>query len=117
MANLRKEARGRECQVRIYGVCNGNPETTVLAHYRMAGICGTGMKPDDLIGAWACSACHDEIDRRTHNLDNILKGLLDSLIHAGFAEDDEQFDDIRVIRGVKVPGGRLGIKITELENA
>ncbi|SUH16020.1 putative bacteriophage protein [Salmonella enterica subsp. enterica] len=52
MANLRKEARGRECQVRIYGVCNGNPETTVLAHYRMAGICGTGMKPDDLIGAW-----------------------------------------------------------------
>ncbi|EAN3316110.1 DUF1364 domain-containing protein [Escherichia coli] len=70
MANLRKEAHGRECQVRIYGVCNGNPETTVLAHYRMAGICGTGMKPDDLIGAWACSACHDEIDRRTHNLDN-----------------------------------------------
>ncbi len=38
------------------------------------------------------------------DLDNILKGLLDSLIHAGFAEDDEQFDDIRVIRGVKVPG-------------
>ena len=35
-----------------------------------SGICGTGMKPDDLIGAWACSACHDEIDRRTHNLDN-----------------------------------------------
>lgn len=29
MANLRKEALGRECQVRIYGVCNGNPETTV----------------------------------------------------------------------------------------
>ncbi|HBA8399852.1 TPA: DUF1364 domain-containing protein [Escherichia coli] len=69
MANLRKEARGRECQVRIYGVCNGNPETTVLAHYRMAGVCGTGMKPDDLIGAWACSACHDEIDRRTHFVD------------------------------------------------
>ncbi|EJS0792872.1 TPA: DUF1364 domain-containing protein, partial [Escherichia coli] len=22
MANLRKEARGRECQVRIYGICN-----------------------------------------------------------------------------------------------
>ncbi|TGB86513.1 hypothetical protein CRG95_05845 [Escherichia sp. E4208] len=69
MADLRKAARGRECQVRIPGVCNGNPETTVLAHYRMAGICRTGMKPDDLIGAWACSACHDEIDRRTHFVD------------------------------------------------
>nr|WP_099133772.1 MULTISPECIES: nuclease domain-containing protein [Xenorhabdus] len=42
----------------------GNSETVVLAHYRMAGICGMGMKPNDLFGAWACSCCHDEIDRR-----------------------------------------------------
>ena len=53
MADLRKAARGRECQVRIPGVCNGNPETSVLAHIRLA----------------ACSACHDEIDRRTHFVD------------------------------------------------
>jgi hypothetical protein len=65
VANLRKEARGRECQVRLPGICNGNSETVVLAHYRMAGICGMGMKPPDLFGAWACSACHDEVDRRT----------------------------------------------------
>ncbi|MBH0318224.1 nuclease domain-containing protein, partial [Escherichia coli] len=26
MADLRKAARGRECQVRIPGVCNGNSE-------------------------------------------------------------------------------------------
>ncbi|WP_187651564.1 DUF1364 domain-containing protein [Xenorhabdus sp. TS4] len=69
MANLRKEARGRECQVRIPGICNGNSETVVLAHYRMAGICGMGMKPPDLFGAWACSCCHDEIDRRTRLTD------------------------------------------------
>lgn len=65
MTNLRKEARGRECQVRLPSICNGNSETVVLAHYRMAGLCGVGMKPNDLFGAWACSACHDEIDRRT----------------------------------------------------
>ncbi|WP_392738932.1 DUF1364 domain-containing protein [Serratia ureilytica] len=69
MSNLRKEARGRECQVRIPGICNGNPSTVVLAHFRMAGLCGTGMKPDDLFGAWCCSACHDEIDRRTRSTD------------------------------------------------
>lgn len=51
--------------VRIPGVCNGNPETTVLAHIRMAGLCGTGIKPPDLIATIACSSCHDEIDRRT----------------------------------------------------
>lgn len=42
MTNLRKEAKGRECQVRIVGVCNGNPETVVLAHYRMGGLNGMG---------------------------------------------------------------------------
>ena len=36
MADLRKAARGRECQVRIPGVCNGNSETSVLAHIRLA---------------------------------------------------------------------------------
>ncbi|WP_440493453.1 DUF1364 domain-containing protein [Serratia sarumanii] len=65
MANLRKEARGRDCQIRIPGVCNFNPETTVLAHYRLAGTCGGGMKPDDEQGAWACNSCHDAIDART----------------------------------------------------
>ncbi len=62
---LTKAARGRECQVRIPGVCNGNPETTVLAHYRLAGTCGVGKKPHDLQGAWCCSACHDACDGRS----------------------------------------------------
>ena len=69
MSKLTKLARGRECQVRL-PCCNHNAETTVLAHYRLAGTCGIGMKPNDLQGAWACSACHDEIDRRTRNFDN-----------------------------------------------
>ncbi|CAI1591545.1 DUF1364 domain-containing protein [Serratia fonticola] len=69
MSKLTKAARGRECQVRIPGVCNQNDETTVLAHYRLAGTCGTGIKPDDSQGAWACSSCHDEIDGRTHNIE------------------------------------------------
>ncbi|MCC3240614.1 RusA family crossover junction endodeoxyribonuclease [Enterobacter cloacae complex sp. 2021EL-01169] len=54
-------------------------------------------------------------DSRRRDIDNILKCLLDSLVHASFAEDDEQFDDIRVIRAAKVKGGRVEIKITELE--
>ncbi|OBW97466.1 phage protein [Gallibacterium anatis] len=75
MANLRKEAKGRECQVRLPGICNHNPETVVLAHFRMAGINGVGMKPDDMFGAWACSSCHDEIDRRTRKMDYELVRL------------------------------------------
>lgn len=67
--NLRNLARGRDCMVRLPGICNGNPETVVLAHYRLAGTCGVGMKPRDWQGAWCCSACHDEVDRRTRRLE------------------------------------------------
>ena len=52
--------------MRLHGVCNHNSETVVLAHYRLAGVSGMGMKSPDIIGAWACSACHDAIDRRDH---------------------------------------------------
>ncbi|WP_414945915.1 DUF1364 domain-containing protein [Serratia marcescens] len=69
MSKLTDEARGRDCQIRIPGICNRNPETTVAAHYRLAGTCGTATKPDDMQAAWACNACHDEIDRRTRLID------------------------------------------------
>jgi len=67
MTDLRKEARGRGCMVRLPNVCNHNSETVVLAHVRLPGVSGMGIKAaSDLIGAWACSACHDAIDRRAH---------------------------------------------------
>jgi hypothetical protein len=65
MSKFRKLARGRECQVRLPGICNGDAATTVLAHYRLAGYCGTSMKPDDVaFGAWCCARCHDACDGR-----------------------------------------------------
>jgi Protein of unknown function (DUF1364) len=48
--------------IRIPGICNFNSETTVLAHYRLGGLCGTAMKPIDLIGSWACYDCHQIVD-------------------------------------------------------
>lgn len=63
-ANLRDQARGRVCTIRIPGICNHDPETSVLAHYRLAGTCGTGCKPDDMQGAIGCNCCHDAIDGR-----------------------------------------------------
>lgn len=68
MKSLRKLAKGRECQVRLIGVCNGNSETTVLAHFRLLNVSGMGIKPPDLLGAWACSTCHTYVDsHKDHN--------------------------------------------------
>ena len=63
--NLRSLARGQDCQVRIPGVCNHDPATTVLAHIRMACVSGMGLKAPDILGAHACSSCHDATDGRT----------------------------------------------------
>lgn len=59
---IRNSARGQQCQVRIPGVCNRNPETVVLAHVGKGS--GMGQKCDDIHATYACSACHDAIDGR-----------------------------------------------------
>ena len=59
---LRALARDRDCQIRLPGVCCGSRESVVLAHFRMSGLSGIGFKVPDLIGAWACSACHTYVD-------------------------------------------------------
>lgn len=62
--NLRKVAQGRDCLIRVPGYCNGNPETTVLAHARLIGISGMSLKVPDALGAHGCSDCHDVVDGR-----------------------------------------------------
>jgi hypothetical protein len=49
--------------VRLPG-CDGGGETTVLAHYRLSGTCGVGLKPPDTNGAFACDHCHGICDGR-----------------------------------------------------
>ena len=79
--NLRKLARGQECQVRIYGICNRDDTTTVLAHIRRGGVGGMGFKPPDICSVWACSDCHNAIDGRAGIASDtdILEGICRTL--------------------------------------
>ena len=61
MSKIRKSAKGEECQVRLSGICNFNPETVVFAHL---GGGGMGGKMPDIFGAYCCSSCHDAVDYR-----------------------------------------------------
>ena len=48
---IRDSARGESCTVRLIGVCNHDPETTVWSHYPLNdGGKGAGTKSFDLIG-------------------------------------------------------------------
>lgn len=65
MSKITASAKGENCQVRIPGVCNFNPETTVWAHANgLAAGKGKGLKSPDPLGTYACSDCHDVIDGR-----------------------------------------------------
>lgn len=58
---ITQSARGEDCTLRIVGVCNFNPETTVFAHLNGGGM---GIKHHDIFGCYACRDCHDWLDGR-----------------------------------------------------
>ena len=81
--NLRNEAKGRECQIRIPGVCNKDRDTVVLCHLHKPSVSGgIGLKANDILGAHGCSACHDVVDGR--NLSNDKHGFTRDEIETGF---------------------------------
>lgn len=80
--NLRNEARGRECQVRS-PVCSAIPEQTVLAHVRMAGLSGMGIKAPDLFGAWCCAPCHQLVDTGRYGDTELMRDDRDLLLLKG----------------------------------
>jgi putative nuclease YbcO-like protein len=66
VSKITESARGEACTIRLVGICNFDPATTVWCHANgSAAGKGIGMKSHDLLGAYGCSACHDAYDRRS----------------------------------------------------
>lgn len=57
---IMNSARGEDCTLRLVGICNFNPETTVAAHVGVRR--GMGIKCGDNMIVYACSNCHAAID-------------------------------------------------------
>ena len=65
MSKITASANGEQCQIRMIGVCNYDPKTTVWCHANgSAAGKGMGMKSPDILGAYGCFACHQVVDRQ-----------------------------------------------------
>jgi hypothetical protein len=63
MSKITESARNEDCQIRIPGVCNFDPATTVWCHGNgSAAGKGIGMKSHDILGSYGCSNCHAVVD-------------------------------------------------------
>lgn len=54
-------------------------------------------------------------DNRRRDLDNILKGVLDGLTHAGVIEDDSMIDALLVVRAEVTAGGCVHVNVKPME--
>ena len=75
-------AKGAPCALRLPGICNSNPETTVWAHLNSFGK-GMGMKTHDILGFPACSSCHAAYDTgkdRSKYVGDALRALCETLV-------------------------------------
>lgn len=51
-------------------------------------------------------------DKRTRDLDNYMKALLDAMTHSKVWVDDEQVDGLAIHRGKVVKGGKCAVRVS-----
>lgn len=66
MSKATDSARGEPCEIRLPGICNHDPATTVACH---ANGGGWGMKQLDSEIAYGCSDCHRVVDGQRSSAD------------------------------------------------
>ena len=60
---ITRSAKGEDCSIRLPGIFNFNPETTILSHFNPIGQ-GMWITSNDIHAGYSCSNCHDAIDGR-----------------------------------------------------
>ena len=76
---------------------------------------GGQRKP--LVGDCRCYVALHAPDRRRRDVDNYAKVLLDSLTDAGVWADDSQIQDLRLVWGAVLPGGKAVVTIRQMPAA
>lgn len=96
MSAITLSARGEQCTLRLPGICNRNPETTVWAHSNTPeGGKARGKKLEivDHIGAYACDCCHMVYDRQHSRPPGMTKEYVDARFEQGRIESEQKLKE------------------------
>lgn len=81
--------------------------------YRKAVLSSIGLKHKKIHGRVSVWIGANAPDRRPRDLDNLPKAILDALTHAGVWGDDEQIDQLTIVRQPIVKGGGVRVVISD----
>ncbi|MBD5647972.1 MAG: RusA family crossover junction endodeoxyribonuclease [Desulfovibrio sp.] len=76
-----------------------------------------GRQPEPIMGHCRLYVALHAPDRRRRDVDNYAKALLDSLTEAGVWADDSQIQDLRLVWGAVLPGGKAVVTIRQMPAA
>ena len=93
MSKITQSAKGKDCTIRIPGVCNGKSETVVHCHLNGGGM---AIKVNDVFGARGCSACHDVVDFRVKT--EFSRTEIKLMHHEGVVRTQQQLMDEGLIK-------------------
>ncbi|WP_375191821.1 RusA family crossover junction endodeoxyribonuclease [Marinobacter sp.] len=81
--------------------------------YRKAVLRSIGIRHQKIHGRVSVWIGAQAPDRRARDLDNLPKAILDALTHAGVWGDDEQIDQLTIVRQPVVEGGAIRVVISD----
>lgn len=108
---IRRAARNQDCALRLAGICNFDPATTVLCHSNfLADDKGMGLKAPDTAAAFGCSACHDVLDGRRPCPADLSLAELEATFYAAVRRTHEILRSLGLLEAV------LGTTTSNLEH-
>lgn len=81
--------------------------------YRKSVLRSIGLKHQKIHGRVSVWIGASAPDHRARDLDNLPKAILDALTHAGVWGDDEQIDQLTIVRQPIVKGGFVRVVISD----
>jgi hypothetical protein len=109
MSAITDSARGRECLLRLPGVCCGDAAKTVWAHSNSSRHGkGGALKAHDVFGCYACYDCHMVFDGQYARPAGLTKAMVERLFAVAMVKSQSILIGLGLWDGKTIPARSKG---------